>query len=179
MKETTTDSITQPSNPGCALPAMEYARCGRSGLKLPRISLGLWHNFGTYDDPATMRAILVRAFDAGVTHFDLANNYGPEPGSAEGNFGAILGREFAGHRDEIVVSTKAGHAMWPGPYGDWGSRKSLVASIDQSLRRMKLDYVSVLIGTSRVSQLEENLRALSVPPLTQAECDEIDAILDN
>ena len=163
MKETTTDSITQPSNPGCALPAMEYARCGRSGLKLPRISLGLWHNFGTYDDPATMRAILVRAFDAGVTHFDLANNYGPEPGSAEENFGAILGRELAGHRDEIVVSTKAGHAMWPGPYGDWGSRKSLVASIDQSLRRMKLDYVDIFYHhrPDPETPLEETMGALS------------------
>lgn len=142
---------------------MEYARCGRSGLKLPRLSLGLWHNFGTYDDPATMRAVLMRAFDAGVTHFDLANNYGPEPGSAESNFGEILRHELAGHRDELVISTKAGHEMWPGPYGDWGSRKSLIASLDQSLRRMKLDYVDIFYHhrPDPETPLEETMGALS------------------
>lgn len=130
---------------------------------LPRISLGLWHNFGSEDDPSTMRAVLLRAFDAGVTHFDLANNYGPPPGSAEENFGEILRGELKGHRDEIVVSTKAGHPMWPGPYGDWGSRKSLVASVDQSLRRMKLDYVDIFYHhrPDPETPLEETMGALS------------------
>ena len=130
---------------------------------LPRISLGLWHNFGSEDDPSTMRAVLLRAFGAGVTHFDLANNYGPPPGSAEENFGEILRGELKGHRDEIVVSTKAGHPMWPGPYGDWGSRKSLVASVDQSLRRMKLDYVDIFYHhrPDPETPLEETMGALS------------------
>ena len=130
---------------------------------LPRISLGLWHNFGSEDDPSAMRAVLLRAFDAGVTHFDLANNYGPPPGSAEENFGEILRGELKGHRDEIVVSTKAGHPMWPGPYGDWGSRKSLVASVDQSLRRMKLDYVDIFYHhrPDPETPLEETMGALS------------------
>ena len=142
---------------------MDYARCGRSGLLLPRISLGLWHNFGDGDDPATMRAVLARAFDAGVTHFDLANNYGPGPGAAERNFGEILRGVLRGHRDEIVVSTKAGHEMWPGPYGDWGSRKSLVASLDQSLRRMGLDYVDIFYHhrPDPGTPLEETMGALS------------------
>ena len=130
---------------------------------MPRVSLGLWHNFGANDDPSAMRAVLLRAFDAGVTHFDLANNYGPPPGSAEENFGEILRGELKGHRDEIVVSTKAGHPMWPGPYGDWGSRKSLVASLDQSLRRMKLDYVDIFYHhrPDPETPLEETMGALS------------------
>lgn len=130
---------------------------------MPRISLGLWHNFGSEDDPSAMRAVLLRAFDAGVAHFDLANNYGPPPGSAEENFGEILRGELKGHRDEIVVSTKAGHTMWPGPYGDWGSRKSLFASVDQSLRRMKLDYVDIFYHhrPDPETPLEETMGALS------------------
>ena len=142
---------------------MEYARCGKSGLMLPRLSLGLWHNFGTYDNPETMRAVLTHAFNAGITHFDLANNYGPEPGSAEENFGRILHEELKGHRDEIIVTTKAGHPMWPGPYGDWGSRKSLIASLDQSLKRMKLDYVDIYYHhrPDPGTPLEESMGALS------------------
>jgi len=122
---------------------MPYRRCGRSGLKLPAISLGLWHNFGhdrPFDD---QRAIVRRAFDLGVTHFDLANNYGPPPGSAEENFGRLLRTDLAGHRDELVISTKAGYDMWPGPYGEWGSRKYLLASLDQSLQRLGVDYVDI------------------------------------
>ncbi|MCI1186650.1 L-glyceraldehyde 3-phosphate reductase [Hymenobacter sp. DH14] len=122
---------------------MTYRRCGRSGLKLPALSLGLWHNFGDVDRLATSRAILRRAFDRGITHFDLANNYGPPAGSAEENFGRILREDFAGHRDELIISTKAGYHMWPGPYGEWGSKKQLVSSLDQSLRRMGLDYVDI------------------------------------
>jgi L-glyceraldehyde 3-phosphate reductase len=122
---------------------MPYRRCGRSGLKLPAISLGLWHNFGSVDRHENARAMVLRAFDLGVTHFDLANNYGPVPGSAEETFGRILKRDLAGHRDELVISTKAGYAMWPGPYGDGGSRKYLLSSLDQSLVRMGLDYVDV------------------------------------
>jgi len=123
--------------------SMQFRRCGRSGLKLPAVSLGLWHNFGGVDPYETARAMVLRAFDLGVTHFDLANNYGPPPGSAEENFGRILGADLRDHRDEIVVSTKAGYTMWDGPYGDWGSRKYLIASLDQSLRRMGLDYVDI------------------------------------
>jgi L-glyceraldehyde 3-phosphate reductase len=123
--------------------AMPYRRCGRSGLKLPAVSLGLWHNFG-HDRPLDdQRAIVRRAFDLGVTHFDLANNYGPPYGSAEENFGRILARDLVPHRDELIVSTKAGYDMWPGPYGEWGSRKYLLASLDQSLARMGLDYVDI------------------------------------
>src|SRR5512140_2389272 len=122
---------------------MIYRRCGRSGLVLPALSLGLWHNFGTVDAFDTGRAIVRRAFELGIIHFDLANNYGPEPGSAEENFGRILRRDLAGHRDELIVSTKAGYRMWPGPYGDFGSRKYLVASLDQSLRRLGLEYVDI------------------------------------
>ena len=118
-----------------------YRRCGRSGLKLPAVSLGLWHNFGDVDILENSRAILHLAFDAGITHFDLANNYGPPPGAAEENFGRILHTDFQSYRDELIISTKAGYRMWDGPYGEWGSRKYLVASLDQSLRRMKLDYV--------------------------------------
>lgn len=123
--------------------AIPYARCGRSGLKLPRLSLGLWHNFGGIDSFDNQRALLRRAFDLGITHFDLANNYGPPPGSAEENFGKILKLDFAAHRDELIISTKAGYTMWDGPYGDWGSRKYLRASLDQSLKRMGLDYVDI------------------------------------
>ena len=120
-----------------------YARCGRSGLKLPRISLGLWQNFGGDTPFENTREMILRAFDHGITHFDLANNYGPPPGSAEENLGRILGRDLAAHRDELIISTKAGYAMWPGPYGEWGSRKYLIASLDQSLRRMGLEYVDI------------------------------------
>jgi L-glyceraldehyde 3-phosphate reductase len=123
--------------------AMPYRRVGRSGLKLPAVSLGLWHNFGDVTPLATQRAILRRAFDLGITHFDLANNYGPPYGSAEINFGRILVEDFAAHRDELVISTKAGYDMWPGPYGEWGSRKYLLASLDQSLARMGVDYVDI------------------------------------
>lgn len=122
---------------------MEYRRCGRSGLLLPAISLGLWHNFGGVDDAENSRKIVLEAFDRGVTHFDLANNYGPPPGSAEETFGRILRQDLHPYRDELVISTKAGYYMWPGPYGEWGSRKYLVASLDQSLKRMGLDYVDI------------------------------------
>lgn len=120
-----------------------YKASGRSGLKLPAVSLGLWHNFGGVDTLENARAMLRRAFDLGVTHFDLANNYGPPAGSAESNFGALLKQDFAPYRDELIISTKAGYYMWPGPYGDWGSRKYLIASLDQSLKRMGLDYVDI------------------------------------
>src|SRR5215204_2842713 len=142
--------------------AMPYRRCGRSGLHLPAISLGLWQNFGDEAPLATQRAVLRRAFDRGVTHFDLANNYGPPPGSAEINFGRILREDFAPYRDELVISTKAGYDMWPGPYGEWGSRKYLLASLDQSLQRMGLDYVDIFYS-HRVdpdTPLEETLGAV-------------------
>ena len=126
-----------------AYDTMTYRRAGRSGLLLPAVSLGLWHNFGSVDPFETARAMVRRAFDLGVTHFDLANNYGPEPGSAEETFGRILRADLHGRRDELVISTKAGYRMWPGPYGEWGSRKYLLASLDQSLARMGLDYVDV------------------------------------
>jgi L-glyceraldehyde 3-phosphate reductase len=122
---------------------MPYERCGRSGIKLPAISLGLWHNFGGVDPLENSRAMVLRAFDLGITHFDLANNYGPPAGSAEETFGQILQRDLASYRDELIISSKAGYLMWPGPYGEWGSRKYLVASLDQSLRRMGLDYVDI------------------------------------
>jgi L-glyceraldehyde 3-phosphate reductase len=122
---------------------MPYQRCGRSGLKLPAISLGLWHNFGGDDSLSEARAMVRRAFDLGITHFDLANNYGPPPGSAETTFGTILRKDLAAHRDELIVSSKAGYHMWPGPYGEWGSRKYLLSSLDQSLRRMGLDHVDL------------------------------------
>ena len=122
---------------------MNYRRCGRSGLLLPEVSLGLWHNFGSVDVFQKSKKILFRAFDRGITHFDLANNYGPEAGSAEENFGKVLKNEFSGYRDELIISTKAGYLMWPGPYGEWGSRKYLVASLDQSLKRMGLEYVDI------------------------------------
>ncbi len=120
-----------------------YVRCGRSGLKLPRVSLGLWHNFGGIDPLDNQRALLRRAFDLGITHFDLANNYGPPPGSAEENFGRFLREDFSAHRDELIISTKAGYDMWAGPYGEWGSRKYLLASLDQSLKRLGLAYVDI------------------------------------
>jgi L-glyceraldehyde 3-phosphate reductase len=122
---------------------MQYRRCGRSGLKLPAVSLGLWHNFGGVDVMENFRAILRLAFDSGVTHFDLANNYGPPPGSAEENFGVLLKKDFARYRDELIISTKAGYHMWAGPYGEWGSKKYLVSSLDQSLQRMGLEYVDI------------------------------------
>jgi L-glyceraldehyde 3-phosphate reductase len=123
--------------------SIPYRRCGRSGLKLPAISLGLWHNFGDDRSLESQRAIVRRAFDRGITHFDLANNYGPPPGSAEENFGRLLTSDLRPYRDELVISTKAGYDMWPGPYGEWGSRKYLMASLDQSLQRMGLDYVDI------------------------------------
>ena len=123
--------------------SMPYRRCGNSGLLLPAVSLGLWHNFGDTGDYTNMKQMIHTAFDLGITHFDLANNYGPEPGAAERNFGKILHEDLAGHRDELIISTKAGYDMWPGPYGNWGSRKYLLASLDQSLVRMNLDYVDI------------------------------------
>jgi L-glyceraldehyde 3-phosphate reductase len=122
---------------------MIYRQCGRSGLRLPAISLGLWHNFGELDSQAAAREIITGAFDSGITHFDLANNYGPPPGSAESHFGKILQQELKSYRDELIISTKAGYLMWPGPYGEWGSRKHLIASLDQSLKRMRLDYLDL------------------------------------
>ena len=141
---------------------MTYRRCGRSGLKLPAISLGLWHNFGDDRPIETQRAILRRAFDLGVTHFDLANNYGPPYGSAETNFGRIMREDLAPYRDELIISTKAGYDMWPGPYGEWGSRKYLLASLDQSLRRTGLDYVDVFYSHrfDPDTPLEETMGAL-------------------
>jgi L-glyceraldehyde 3-phosphate reductase len=141
---------------------MQYRRCGRSGLLLPAVSLGLWHNFGGVDVFENSRAILRRAFDLGITHFDLANNYGPPPGSAEENFGRILKTDFAGYRDELIISSKAGYTMWDGPYGDWGSRKYLLASLDQSLRRMGLDYVDIFYSHRPDPQtpVEETMSAL-------------------
>jgi L-glyceraldehyde 3-phosphate reductase len=142
--------------------AMRYNRCGRSGLKLPAVSLGLWHNFGGVDTCENARAMVHRAFDLGITHFDLANNYGPPPGSAEETFGQILRQDLAGYRDELVISTKAGWDMWPGPYGDWGSRKYLVASLDQSLKRMGLEYVDIFYHhrPDPETPLEETMAAL-------------------
>ena len=142
---------------------MRYRRCGASGLLLPEVSLGLWHNFGGGDDFETMRRMVLAAFDRGVTHFDLANNYGPPPGSAEENFGRILATDLRAHRDELVVSTKAGYGMWPGPYGDHGSRKYLLASLDQSLRRLGLEYVDVFYHhrPDPETPLEESMGALS------------------
>lgn len=141
---------------------MNYRRCGQSGLLLPAISLGLWHNFGKVDDFRNARQMIRLAFDLGITHFDLANNYGPPPGSAEENFGKILNLDFRGHRDELIISTKAGYWMWDGPYGDWGSRKYLLASLDQSLKRMKLDYVDIFYHHRPDPQtpLEETMGAL-------------------
>jgi L-glyceraldehyde 3-phosphate reductase len=143
--------------------SIPYNRCGRSGLLLPAISLGLWHNFGSVDVFENGRAIIRKAFDSGVTHFDLANNYGPEPGSAEENFGKVLKQDFPGYlRDELIISTKAGYRMWPGPYGEWGSRKYLIASLNQSLRRMGLEYVDIFYShrPDPDTPLEETMMAL-------------------
>lgn len=142
--------------------SIPYRRSGRSGLKLPPISLGLWHNFGGVDPLENARAMLRRAFDLGITHFDLANNYGPPPGSAEENFGLIYAQDFRPYRDELVISTKAGYLMWPGPYGDWGSRKYLLASLDQSLKRMGLEYVDIFYShrPDPETPLEETMAAL-------------------
>ena len=141
---------------------MEYRRSGRSGLKLPAISLGLWHNFGDNTRVDNSRELLRHAFDRGITHFDLANNYGPPPGSAEENFGRILREDFLPYRDELVISTKAGYTMWDGPYGDWGSRKYLISSLDQSLKRMGLEYVDIFYHhrPDPDTPLEETMRAL-------------------
>ena len=141
---------------------MKYNRSGRSGLKLPAVSLGLWHNFGGVDKIENCRAIIHTAFDLGITHIDLANNYGPPPGSAEENFGIILGKDLKKYRDELIISTKAGYLMWPGPYGEWGSRKNLLASLDQSLKRMKLDYVDIFYShrPDPDTPIEETMGAL-------------------
>jgi len=142
---------------------MKYNRCGKSGLLLPEISLGLWHNFGSVDNFDNAESIAVEAFDKGITHFDLANNYGPVPGSAETNFGKILWHNFQGNlRDEIIISTKAGYTMWDGPYGDWGSRKYLLSSLDQSLKRMKVDYVDIFYShrPDPETPIEETMTAL-------------------
>lgn len=142
---------------------MTYNRCGKSGLKLPAISLGLWQNFGSVDDFKNSQDMIRHAFDRGVTHFDLANNYGPEPGSAEENFGKILKKDFTGNlRDEVVISTKAGYLMWPGPYGEWGSRKYVLSSLDQSLKRMQMDYVDIFYShrPDPDTPIEETMMAL-------------------
>ncbi len=141
---------------------MQYRRCGKSGLRLPAISLGLWHNFGGADVFENSRAMLRRAFDLGITHFDLANNYGPPPGSAESNFSDILRLDFKPYRDELILSTKAGWDMWPGPYGDWGSRKYLLASLDQSLKRMGVEYVDIFYShrPDPETPVEETMSAL-------------------
>lgn len=143
---------------------MTYRRCGNSGLKLPALSLGLWHNFGNTNSFENSQNIIFTAFDSGITHFDLANNYGPPPGSAEKNFGKILHHEMGGYRDELIISTKAGYTMWDGPYGDWGSKKYLVSSLDQSLKRMKLDYVDIFYHhrPDPDTPLEETMYALDL-----------------
>lgn len=141
---------------------MTYKRCGRSGIRLPVVSLGLWHNFGGVDAFENGRAIVRRAFDLGITHFDLANNYGPPPGSAEENFSRILAEDLSSYRDELIISSKAGYLMWPGPYGEWGSRKNLIASCDQSLKRLRLDYVDIFYShrPDPDTPLEETMGAL-------------------
>ena len=143
---------------------MKYNRTGKSGLLLPAVSLGLWHNFGSVDDFKNAKKIIHRAFDKGITHFDLANNYGPEPGTAEENFGKILKKDFSGNlRDELIISTKAGYRMWDGPYGEWGSRKYLLSSLDQSLKRMQLDYVDIFYShrPDPDTPMEETMQALA------------------
>ena len=142
--------------------SMKYNRCGKSGIMLPAISLGLWHNFGGVDVFENSRAMILRSFDLGITHFDLANNYGPPPGSAEETFGIIMKKDLAEYRDELVISTKAGYTMWDGPYGDWGSRKYLIASLDQSLKRMGLEYVDIFYShrPDPETPLEETMSAL-------------------
>lgn len=143
---------------------MQYRRCGKSGIQLSALSLGLWHNFGDVDAEAVYRKTLHTAFDCGITHFDLANNYGPPPGSAEINFGKILKQDFAAYRDELIISSKAGYYMWPGPYGEWGSKKNLVASLNQSLKRMQLDYVDIFYHhrPDPNTPLEETMTALDL-----------------
>jgi L-glyceraldehyde 3-phosphate reductase len=152
----------QPAATRYDQPAL-YRACGRSGLKLPQLSLGLWHNFGAEADYGNARALSLRAFDLGITHFDLANNYGPPPGSAETTFGRIVREDLAGHRDELIISTKAGYPMWDGPYGDWGSRKYLLSSLDQSLRRLGLPYVDIFYShrPDPATPLEETMGALA------------------
>lgn len=142
---------------------MPYRRCGRSGLLLPEVSLGLWHNFGSVDDFQNCQEMIFGAFDLGITHFDLANNYGPPPGSAEETFGRILENDLRAHRDELVISTKAGYRMWPGPHGEWGSRKTLLASLDQSLKRLGIDYVDIFYShrPDHETPLEETMGALA------------------
>jgi len=144
--------------------SMKYNRCGNSGVLLPAVSLGLWHNFGYVDNFETATNMITRAFDLGITHFDLANNYGPPPGSAESNFGKILKKELANHRDELIISSKAGYDMWAGPYGEWGSKKYLIASLDQSLKRMGLDYVDIFYSHrfDPETPLEETMMALDL-----------------
>lgn len=156
--------MTYLAKPDRYTSTMQYRRCGRSGLKLPAVSLGLWQNFGDVDVLDNFRATLRLAFDHGVTHFDLANNYGPPPGTAETNFGRILKEDFRAYRDELIISTKAGFTMWDGPYGDWGSKKYLVSSLDQSLRRMKLDYVDIFYHhrPDPDTPLEETMAALDL-----------------
>jgi len=153
--------MTYSANPG-RYDSMLYRRCGQSGLRLPAISLGLWHNFGGVDDASVATKMIFRAFDLGITHFDLANNYGPPPGSAQTTFGSILHQHFKAHRDEMIISDKAGYLMWPGPYGEWGSRKYLIASLNQSLRRMQLDYVDIFYShrPDPDTPLEETMGAL-------------------
>ncbi len=143
---------------------MVYNRCGTSGLRLPIVSLGLWHNFGGTDVFENFRKVIWHAFDRGITHFDLANNYGPPPGSAEENFGRILNKDFSSYRDEMIISSKAGYLMWPGPYGEWGSKKYLVSSLDQSLRRMHLDYVDIFYShrPDPDTPMEETMAALDL-----------------
>jgi L-glyceraldehyde 3-phosphate reductase len=143
--------------------SMPFARCGRSGLKLPRVSLGLWQNFGNAETTTDIPGVLCRAFDLGVTHFDLANNYGPPPGTAEENFGKVLKQELAAYRDEMIISTKAGYYMWAGPYGDLGSRKYILASLDQSLKRLGLEYVDIFYHhrPDPETPLEESMGALA------------------
>lgn len=143
--------------------SMPYACCGHSGLMLPKLALGLWHNFGEPDDAGSARKLLFRAFDLGITHFDLANNYGPPPGAAETFLGAVLKKDFSAYRDEMIIASKAGYRMWPGPYGEWGSRKYLMASLDQSLRRMGIDYVDIFYShrPDPDTPLEETCSALS------------------
>jgi L-glyceraldehyde 3-phosphate reductase len=143
---------------------MQYQRCGHSGLKLPAISLGLWHNFGSIDSYENMKSLIFHSFDLGITHFDLANNYGPVPGSAEENFGKILHQEMNSYRDEMIISTKAGYTMWDGPYGDWGSKKYLISSLDQSLIRLGLNYVDIFYHhrPDPETPLEETMAALDM-----------------
>ncbi len=158
----TKTSMTYTSTPG-SYEKMKYNRCGRSGIRLPELSLGLWHNFGGVDNFDTARSMVLEAFDNGITHFDLANNYGPPPGSAESTFGEILKSDLQTYRDEIIISTKAGYLMWPGPYGEWGSRKYLTASLDQSLKRMGLEYVDIFYSHryDPETPLEETMGALA------------------